>query len=278
VILAVVGCGQPKVSEHGIKSSNERLAIANDYLGKMDLEGAEGEAGKAISLNPGNSEAYVTRGTVSYMRALQSKKTMEIDNCLTGVDAEATAKDIDTFLAKADQDYERAAKVAPDYGEAWADRGIVHNLLEDFTTAQDYLTKALENPMRLKNPGLTRANLGWSFFHQNKLVEAAKELRTVLQLNPKMCVATYRLARVYYARQEWDKAAETFQTASDDPSCGSQEASYYLMKAQMQRGLGAEAQGALAACLKRSPKSCIAAKCRAEGPQSSAATTQGAHS
>ena len=262
VMLAVC----PNGGEQSCEKSAKRLAIANDYLGKYDLEGAEGEANKAVAYCPGNDEAYVVRGLVSYIRASQAKKTMEIDNCLTGVDAEAMAKDVDTFLAKADQDFESAAKAAPDNGEAWANRGIVHNLLEDFPAAQDYLTKALENPMRLKDPALTRANLGWSLFHQNKLVEATKELLTVGQFQPKMCVANYRLGRVYFARQEWEKAAEKFVTVSDDPSCGLQESSYYLMKTQMQQGLVDNAKASQAACLKMSTKSCIATKCRAEGP------------
>src|SRR5206468_6779253 len=62
--------------------------IAQDYLSKNDLEGAEGEANKAIAYNSSNDDAYVVRGLVSYIRALQAKKTMEVDNCLTGVDAE----------------------------------------------------------------------------------------------------------------------------------------------------------------------------------------------
>jgi len=264
-ILAVLA-GCPVGPERSPEKSAKRLAIANDYLGKNDLEGAEGESNKAIAYNPGNDEAYVVRGLVSYLRAMQSKKSLEVDNCLTGVDAEATSKDVDTFLNKADQDFERATKAAPDNGEAWADRGVVHTLLEDYPVAQGYLVKALENPMRLHDPALTRANLGWSLFHQNKLVDAAKEMRTVLQFQPKMCVANYRLARVYFAREEWENAAEKFQTVSDDPSCGSQEASYYLMKTRMQQGLADDAKGAQAACLKLAAKSCIATKCRAEGP------------
>jgi tetratricopeptide (TPR) repeat protein len=141
----------------------------------------------------------------------------------------------------------------------------VHNLLDDYGVAVGYLEKALENPNRLTNPALTRAHLGWALFHLKKYVEAAKELRQAIQFQPNMCVATYRLARVYFAREEWEKAAELFQTASDDPSCGSQEASYYLMKTRMQQGLAAEAKQAHDACLKISPKSCIAAQCRADG-------------
>jgi len=119
--------------------------------------------------------------------------------------------------------------------------------------------------MRLDNPALIRADLGWALFHQRSFVEAAKELREARQFQPKMCVATYRLARVYFAREEWEKAAELFQAASDDPSCGSQEASYYLMKTRMQQGLAAEARVARDACLKLSQHSCIASQCRADG-------------
>ena len=85
---------------------------------------------------------------------------MEIDSCLTGLDREATMHDLDATLAKADLDFEHAAKVTPDYGEAWADRGIVHNLQEDYQGAATYFAKALEFPMRLDNPSLTRAHLG----------------------------------------------------------------------------------------------------------------------
>ena len=144
--------------------------------------------------------------------------------------------------------------MTPDYGEASADRGVVHNLLDDHATAAVYFRHALENPARLTSPALARADLGWSLFHLKELVDAAKELRQAVQFQPNMCVATYRLARVYFARQEWEKAAELFQTVSEDPSCGSQEASLYLMKTRIQQGLVADVKQALAACLKMSPR------------------------
>ena len=265
-ICAIVGvsCGGLH-DEQDTKRSNDRLDLAKDFLKKHELEAAETECNKAIAYNGSNDEAYVVRGLVSMVRAIDTQRTLEIDNCLTGLDRETTRKDLDTALEKADQDFERATKVSPDYGEAWANRGIAHTLLEDYGPAVDYLTKALQNPMRLLDPALTRAHLGWALFHQDKYVEAAKELRQSKQFAPKGCVATYRLARVYFARQEWEKAAELFQTVSDDPSCGSQEASYYLMKTRMQQGLAVEAKDAREACLKRAPQSCIAAQCKADG-------------
>jgi Tfp pilus assembly protein PilF len=265
LLASALGCGHGQAVEQNAEKSAKRLDICKDFLRKNELEAAEAECGKAIALNVNNDEAYVTRGIVSYVRAWQAKRAMEVDSCLTGLDAEATDKDLQQSLAKADQDFEHATRVNPDYGEAWANRGAVATLLEDYPAAQQYLTKALENPMRLLDPTLTRTNLGWALFHQQKFVDAAKELRAALQFQPKMCVANYRLARVYFAREEWEKAAELFQTASEDPSCGSQEASYYLMKTRIQQGLVGEAKNALAACTKISPKSCIATKCRADG-------------
>ncbi len=248
--------------EHSPEKSSKRLDIAKDFLRKHQLEAAEHECGVAIGLNPANAEAYLTRGLVSLTRARDTEVTLEVDSCLTGVDAEATRKDMDAALLKADGDFEQAAKINPDYGEAWADRGVVHTLLDDHQPAEQYLRKALEYPQRLLDPALTRANLGWSLFHQNKMVDAAKELRESLPFQPKMCVATYRLGRVYFAREEWEKAAESFEAVSQDPSCGSQEASFYLMKTRMQQGLADKAEDARGACLKLSPKSCIAAECK----------------
>jgi Tfp pilus assembly protein PilF len=265
VLLALVACGSMTVGPADKKRSEDRLNIAKDFLQKHELEAAESECDKAISYDHANDEAFVVRGLVAMVHAVDTQRTMEIDSCLTGLDLEASQKDLDTYLKKADLDFTSAAKLSPDYSEAWADRGVVHNLLEDYPAAAKYLGKALENPVRLNDAGLTRANLGWSLFHLDKYVDAADQLRQSLQFKPKMCVATYRLARVYFARQEWEKAAELFQTVSEDPSCGSQEAVYYLMKTRMQQGLMAEATAARDACLKLAGKSCIASQCRADG-------------
>src|SRR5262249_51111118 len=153
--------------------------------------------------------------------AIDAERTLEIESCLTGVDAEATRGELDRQLTKAAKDFEKATRMNPEYGEAWSNRGVVRMLLEDYSGAEAYFLHALENPMHLDSPGLTRAHLGWSLFHQQKFPEAAKELRQAMQFQPNMCVATYRLARVYFAREEWEKAAELFQAVSDDPTCGS---------------------------------------------------------
>jgi tetratricopeptide (TPR) repeat protein len=262
-ICAMTGC--PAQGDGDLSKSANRLDLAKDFLRKHQLEAAEAECNRALAFNAANDEAYNVRGLVAMVRAFDTLRTLEIEGCLTGVDAEVTQRDLDGFLHSADADFAVAAKLTPEYGEAWSNRGVVRNLLEDYPGATAYLTQALSNPVRLDSPGLTRSHLGWALFHQTKYVDAAKELRQAVQFQPNMCVATYRLARVYFAREEWEKAAELFQTTSDDPSCGSQEASLYLMKTRMRQGLIDDARRARDACLRISPKSCVASQCRADG-------------
>jgi Tfp pilus assembly protein PilF len=263
-VVAASGCFHGKTEKDAARSAT-RLDLAKDFLRKHELEAAQTETNRSLALNPQNDEALLIRGLVWMVRAIDTQRTLEIDACLTGLDAEATQQDLDTFLRKADADFAAAAKLSPDYGEAWSNRGVVANLLENYEAAEKYLSTALENPMRLFSPGLSRAHLGWSMYHQRKYVAAAKELRQAVQFQPKMCVATYRLARVYFAREEWEKAAELFLTVSDDPSCGSQEASLFLMKTRMQQGLVEDARRARDVCVKSTRHSCIATQCRADG-------------
>jgi type IV pilus assembly protein PilF len=245
--------------------SAKRLDIARDALSRGDLDTATAESNRALSFMPGNADAYSIRGLVEVVRAAAVQRLIDVDDCLTGVDADALRKDLDEHLAAADQDFMKASKLAPDFGEAWANRGVVANLQGAHDDAVKLLGQALQFPSRLDNPALTRAHLGWAYFQLGEHVAASKELRQALQFQPGMCVATYRLGRVYFAREEWEKAAEQFQGVTDQSACGSQEASLYLMRTRIAQGLPEDAKKARDACIQLAPRSCIAAACRTEG-------------
>src|SRR5262249_46141728 len=195
VICMMVGCAM-----HGDldpAKSATRLDLAKDFLRKHQLEAADTECNRALAFNPANDEAYNTRGLIAMIRALDTQRTLEIEACLTGVDAEVPQRDLDGLLRKADLDFAAAARISPEFGEAWSNRGVVHNLLEDYAPAAHYLTEALANPMRLDSPGLTRAHLGWALFHQQRYVDAAKELRQAVQVQPHISLSTYPLPTAY---------------------------------------------------------------------------------
>lgn len=244
------------------KRSANRVELAKDFLGRGALEQAESEAEKALSYDAGNVEAENVLGLVDYLRAMRNHRLLEIDDCLTGVDAEGLRAELDDFLTSADKHFEKAVTLRPEYGEAWANRGSVALLLEDFEPGARHLMTALEHPHALLNIGLTRANLGWAYFHQRRHAQAAKELRQAEQFNPGMCVAKYRLGRVYFERKEWNKALEQFRAVAQDKNCPMQEAHLYLLKTYRELGMRKELPAAQAHCMQMAPRSCIAAQCR----------------
>ena len=260
-VAALAGC--PRGGERDVKRSANRLELAKDFLKNQQLPQAEQEAEKALEYDDSNVEAHNVLGLVDYLRALNNFKLLEIDDCLTGVDAEALRSEQDGFLTSADKRFARAVELQPGYGEGWANRGAVALLLEEYDAASKHLTRALGTPQTLLNIGLTRANLGWAYFHLGDHAQAAKELRQAEQFNPGMCVAKYRLGRVYFDRKEWNKALDQFTAVTQNSACPMQEAHLYLSKTYGELGMNEEAAGAQSRCIEMAPKSCLAAQCRA---------------
>lgn len=261
IVVAAMAAGCPGV-EADPKKSQTRLDLARDFFTRNEMEAAEAEANKALGFMPRNDEAHNLLGLIELTRAVNTQKDLEVAGCLTGLDAEALRSEVDRRLENAAGHFRRAAAISEEYGEAWSNVGTVALLQGDPDLGKTAFEKALAAPVRLENPGLTRAHLGWAYFAKNDLVSAFKELRQALQFQPGMCVATYRLGRVYFAREEWENAAEQFQEVIDQPTCRSQEAALYLMKARLEQGLLDDARAAQAACVVLAPASCVAAECR----------------
>jgi len=133
--------------------------------------------------------------------------------------------------------------------------------LDNLDLAVEYFETALIQRRRLANIGLTRANSGWAQFQLGQHAQAAKELRQALQFQPNMCVARYRLGRVYFARQEWNKALESFAQVAKDQTCGLQEAHLYQLKTLAALGMSSELAAVRVSCTALAPKSCVAREC-----------------
>jgi Tfp pilus assembly protein PilF len=255
------GCGGAGTATD-TKRSGTRLELAKDYLGRGQLEAAQTEARKALDYDGDNAEAFVVLGLIDYLRAVSNINLLEVEDCLTGVDAEALRLEMDQFLARADRSFAGALELDQEYGEAWANRGLIAFHLGQYAAAVRHFIRALSHPARLVNVGLVRAHLGWAYFHQRDHARAAKELRQAEQFNRGMCVAKYRLGRVYFARREWNKALEQFQAVAADDSCPMQEAQLYLLKTYQALGMRDRVSGTQKRCVEMAPRSCVAAQCR----------------
>ena len=243
------------------RKSFNRLELAKEQLGQGNLDGAETEANKALAFHKGNEEAHNLLGLLDIMRARNIIKLVEIDDCLTGVDGEALREEADQYLVNADAHFARAGELAPDFGEPFANRGVVAIQLDKYDDAVEYLTTALGLPHRLQNIGPVRANLGWAHFLREDYVQAAKELRQAEQFQPGLCLTSYRLGRVYFARKEWNKALSKFQGVTED-NCPIQDAHLYLMKTYVELGMSTQLNQAQQNCSALAPNSCVAAQCR----------------
>ncbi len=265
--LLLVSCGPKAVDEN---KSHHRTDLAKDLIRSRQLEGAEQEAREALRFNPGNEEAYYLLGLIDYLRGVNNFLLLEQLDCVTGVDAEVLRIEIDKQFELAEQNFARAAEIAPDYGEAWASRGLVAIQTENYDRAIEYFNKAFEGRRRLQHLSLTRAHLGWARFHRGETAEAAKELRQALQFHPGMCVAKYRLGRVYFARKEWQKALAEFQAVVNDTTCGMQEAHLYRLKTLVAMGQAQGISEAQNQCVALAPKSCMARECAVLSPNTPA--------
>lgn len=245
------------------KRAHTRVELAKDYLQKRQLEAAVQEARRALELDPESAEAHHVLGMVDYLRAAGHFRLLEVDDCLTGVDAEALRREFDEYLLAADASFRAAVELDPEYAEAIFNRGIIAVHLEEYDRAVELYQQALAQPHRLASLALTRAHLGWAHFHRAEHALAAKELRQALQFSPEMCVAKYRLGRVYFAREEWNKALEQFQAVADDQACPMQEAQLYLIKTHRELGSTESEPALIEACVALAPRSCVAAACRA---------------
>jgi type IV pilus assembly protein PilF len=266
--LAVLAAGCPRAAVDENKSAT-RLDLAKDFLAKRDLDQAEIEARRALGYNPRNEVAHLVLGLVDFLRAAGNFRLLEQEDCLTGLDAEVLRAEMDTQLGRADGHFARAVEASPDYGEAWSKRGLVAFHLEDYEAAVRYLERAFDTRERLDNVGLARADLAWVLYHQGKMPEAATALRQALQFQPGMCVAKYRLGRVYFAREEWNNALEQFRGVVDDPECRLQEANLYLVKTMIELGTTQDLSAMRDQCVELAPRSCMARQCRLARPASS---------
>jgi tetratricopeptide (TPR) repeat protein len=256
----VAACG-PKVD---VKKSDTRLDIAKELLrsGKLtQLKEAELEARKALAYNPDSADAFRVLGLIDYLRAVRNVQVLEVDDCLTGVDAEALREELDRHLLDAEEDLAAAVKRDPEFADAWANRGQIALRLGEHDKSIEYLERALAARQRLSDISLARADLGWAYFHAGNQPVAAMHLRQGLQFNRHACIANYRLGRVYFARKEWEKALQQFQDVAEDGSCGMQEAHLYRLKTMLALKQTQGIDAVREQCMRVWPKSCVAREC-----------------
>ncbi len=274
------------------KKSYTRLELSKDFLQKQELRAAEREALKAIEFDNASDEAYNILGLVDLLRATHAFRLLEIDDCVSGSEAQVWRDEVDERLLQADTHFSesitaslQASKQASKqfgkgkgpmrgdvydsfgtdgviYGEPIANRGVVAMHNRDYDQAIEFFTQALRLPERLGNAALVRANLGWAHYLKKDYARAAKELRQARQFQPNMCLTNYRLGRVFFDRADYARALESFEWVAKQKECPMQDVYLYLGKTYHQLGMASNTAAALQQCVTVAPRSCVATECR----------------
>jgi tetratricopeptide (TPR) repeat protein len=256
----MAGCGGARDT---VRAQN-RIDLANDLLHRGDTTAAEAELKRALALDPKNEEAENVYGLVFLVKAQQAEQLLETTDCIRGKDAESIRAEADDNMRSAATHFARATELAPDYGEAWQNRGVAAMHFHDWDRAVEYLRTALERQERLVSAALTRANLGWAYFQKQDLSHATSELLQANQGARYFCLGKYRLASVYFARKEYDQAADALKPIfGDDKICPPlPEAQYLGGQTLLRLRERTAAEKAFASCVQMAPKSCQARDCK----------------
>ncbi len=259
-MFLVASCG----STRDVVRSQNRLDMAKDLLGKGEVVGAESEAKRALDHDPRNEEAQNVLGLVYVYRAQQNAQLMERADCLTEADAAGLRAESDAHMRAAESHFGRAVELAPDYGEAWANRAVTAMYFHDWDRAIEHTRKALANLERLQSPALAHANLGWAHFQKQDYPQAITELLQANQGGQYFCLGKFRLASVYFARKEFQRAAEMLQPVFHDAKlCPPlQEAQYLGGQTFLRLADHDAAVKAFASCVEMAPRSCQARECQ----------------
>src|SRR5687768_13934799 len=112
VLLPLAGCARDAVDE---KKSATRIELAKDFLRRNELDAAEAEAKKALALDPGSADGEYVLGVVAFLRGVANDRLLEVDDCLTGIDAEGLRNELEAFMAAADGHLARAVAADPQH-------------------------------------------------------------------------------------------------------------------------------------------------------------------
>jgi type IV pilus assembly protein PilF len=249
---------------HTKKNADEaqiRYQLAGDYFRNRRVEAALAELEHVQELDPGNADAYNLLGLISLQQGAEYLAQVEIDACLTAADAQAVRRDGSAKFHDAEEKLRKATELRAGFSEAWNNLSVAALQLQEYDLAITAARNALKDVTYME-PEVARANLGWAYFQKKDVQSAWKELHEAVARSPGFCVGRYRLAKVYVARDELDRAADEIEAVTASSQCPIQEAFLLGGMVQQRRRESVKARELFARCVRLAPRSCLAAECR----------------
>jgi type IV pilus assembly protein PilF len=253
-------CG-PAPTRVNPDASYKRYLLGADYFNKGMVEPALEELLKAVELNPDNADAHNMLGLVFLRKGAEAEELSTRNQCLKGEELRLEKQEMDGHFKKAAEQFEKAIGLKKDFSEARNNLAVVYIHFGRYDDAIQLETQALGNII-YRDPFAAEGNLGLAYLEKHDYARAAKELRQALFEQPKFCVGRYRLAKVYYEMQDWQRASDEIDQVVTDKACPIQEAYNLAGLVALRREERDKAKQMFARCVDLAPRSCLASECK----------------
>jgi type IV pilus assembly protein PilF len=262
LLAAALICGAcaPAAVRVDPDASDKRYLLGADYFNKGLVAPALEELLKAVELNPNNPDAHNLLGLLFLRKGAEAEEMSVRAQCLKGDELSLEKQEMDDHFKKAEEQFREAVRLKANFSEALNNLAVVAIHFGRYDEAIGFGEKALANIIYHK-PYAAEGNLGLAYLNKHDYARASKELRQALFDQPQFCVGRYRLAKVYYEQQEWERAAEELDRVTADKACPIQEAFHLAGMVALRRQDRPHAAELFQRCVQLAPKSCIAKEC-----------------
>ncbi|PID38074.1 MAG: hypothetical protein CSA24_01800 [Deltaproteobacteria bacterium] len=262
VCASQVGC---PAARRNPKLSRSYYLLGRDYFAKKQPSLAKSELLKAIKHNPDNGEAHQLLGVIFFLEGVHASNFIDRRQCIKGDAAKDQLAEANAAFRLAAKHLDRVVKLSKKTKKAESDAlNYLANIalhFERYDKAIKLCDQALDNIL-YRDRYLALGARGQAYFKQGDLKSAARDLRQSLFHKPTFCLGRYWLAKVYYARKQYDAAAAELLKVTADKRCPLQEAYQLLGLCYLKQRKSEEARALFQQCVTRNPKSCISQECK----------------
>ncbi len=181
-----------------------------------DDESAVNYAFDALDLKPDNADTLAVLGEIYSSIGNWSRSQEYLDEALAidpenvlAIRNQAILYELQGDYSLAVTEFERGLAIDPDRFDLYIEKARQYRALNEWDLAIESYRAAVE----VMETPVTLDALGWGLYLSNDTLQALRELRKAVELDPDYGLAVAHLGMAYYARRNYEEAAPTLERA-----------------------------------------------------------------
>jgi Tfp pilus assembly protein PilF len=237
---------------------NNEISLSGKYLNAALVE-----LKKAVMVDPKHFPAQFELALIYLKKASSMMDLTKRTQCMSGDFLKEKTEDTAALLGKSKLHFLFSTKNEKLASKSFNNIASIEIYFTNYDNAIAYGKKALKD-LIYQEGYVANSNIGWALFFKKEYKTAVSYFKQALLLQPKYCLARYRLGRVYFESELYQLSNKALsRTISQGPPCSNiQEAWLYLGLTQMKLNQIKKAEYTFSRCVELAPSSCIALKCK----------------